>query len=93
MNLNGTDQSGKIYSSKVSTRGAAAFSSQHPGGAQFCLADGSVRLVTESIDGAFNNQGVQTDLSGNRDRAARSVIDTLWERLNAKSDGQAIGEF
>ena len=26
------------------------FRSRHPGGAQFCLADGSVRFVAESVD-------------------------------------------
>lgn len=93
MNLHGTDQSGKIYQGDVSMRGANGFSSSHPGGSQFCFADGSVRLITESIDSHFNNQGVQTDASGDRARAARSIIDTTWERLMAKSDSQPVGEF
>ena len=93
MDLDGTDQTGKIYSSQVSMRGANAFSSEHPGGSQFCLADGSVRLIPETINGNFNNQGVQTDPTGDRTRALRAVIDTTWERLIAKSDGQPVGEF
>ena len=93
MDLSGTDQSGKIYSGEVSMRGANAFSSSHPGGAQFCFVDGSVRFVSESVGGNFNDQGVQTDSSGDRSRAARSVVDTVWERLIAKSDGQPVGEF
>ncbi|WP_164103918.1 DUF1559 domain-containing protein [Candidatus Laterigemmans baculatus] len=93
MNLTGTDQTGKIYSSQVSMRGANGFSSQHPGGAQFCFADGSVHFISDSIHSNFNNQGVQTDASSNRDRALRAVIDTTWERLIAKSDGQVVGDF
>ncbi|QDS96662.1 hypothetical protein FF011L_54740 [Roseimaritima multifibrata] len=91
-NLHGTDQTGKIYVNEVSMRGANAFSSMHPGGTQFCRADGSVSLITETIESYFNDQGVQTDASGNRDRAARARVDTLWERLIAKSDGQPLNE-
>lgn len=93
MNLHGTDQTGKIYSGEVSMRGANAFSSGHPGGGQFCFADGSVRFLSETIDGQFNYQGVQTDPSGSRVRSERAIIDTTWERLIAKGDGQPIGEF
>ena len=90
--MHGTDQTGKIYSTNVSMRGANAFSSSHPGGVNFCLADGSVRFVSETLDGHFNNQGVQTDPNGDRTRALREVVDTTWERLIAKADGKQIVE-
>jgi len=32
---------------------AQSFRSRHPGGVQFCLADGSVRFVSETIDNVF----------------------------------------
>ncbi|NLF71243.1 MAG: DUF1559 domain-containing protein [Candidatus Anammoximicrobium sp.] len=35
----------------INGAGEQAFSSQHPGGAQFVLADGSVRLISQTIDG------------------------------------------
>lgn len=93
MNLNGTDQTGKIYSTNLSMRGSNAFSSAHPGGVNFCFGDGSVHFIAETIDGRFNYQGVQTDPNGDRTRALRAVVDTTWERLIAKSDGNPVGEF
>jgi prepilin-type processing-associated H-X9-DG protein len=39
------------------------FRSRHPGGAQFCLADGSVRFVPETID----NQTYRVACSRNGD--------------------------
>ncbi|MCA9187866.1 MAG: DUF1559 domain-containing protein, partial [Planctomycetales bacterium] len=36
------------------------FKSQHPGGSHFCMGDGSVRLVNESVDyRAINNMGTR----------------------------------
>lgn len=53
------------------------FSSQHPGGAQFALADGSVRFVSETIDAA-NDSGSNM---------------STYQRLGNRKDGFPVGEF
>lgn len=57
------------------SRPQAAFSSLHPGGAQFLFGDGSVKFLAESIDWTAPN--------------VRPL--GLYNRLGAMSDGQPVG--
>ncbi|QDT57483.1 Type II secretion system protein G precursor [Caulifigura coniformis] len=61
------------------------FGSRHTGGSHFVLGDGSVRFVNENLD-ADMDQSIQT-------LRTDGVIDSTWERLLARNDGQPIGEF
>ena len=61
-----------------STRGG--FSSLHPGGAQFAMADGSVQFLAETIE--------FTPLL-----AADNPASGVFQRLVSRNDGQPVGEF
>lgn len=71
------------YASSACMNNAAArrgFSSMHPGGALFGLADGSTQFISETIDADM----------GPDQATLNNAVNSTWERLLARQDGQPV---
>jgi prepilin-type N-terminal cleavage/methylation domain-containing protein/prepilin-type processing-associated H-X9-DG protein len=64
-------------------RARRSYSSEHPGGAQFAMADGSARFISETID---------ADMGSNQ-YSRNNAVNSTFERLCARKDGQPVGDF
>jgi prepilin-type N-terminal cleavage/methylation domain-containing protein len=68
-----------------------AYSSNHVGGAHFLMGDGGVRFISENIDHKPGTiAGAAPPLS---DHSGVAFIDSTFERLLGRNDGQVVGEF
>ena len=80
------------YDGTTENRARRGVSSNHAGGVQVVLGDGSVRFISENID--HECDGCSGDpTSGSYKRAQTSARDSLWENLLTRDDGNVVGEF
>lgn len=68
------------------------YSSAHVGGAHFLMGDGAVRFISENVDHKPNSIGAAAALTP-PDHSSSAFIDSTFERLLGRNDGQVLGDF
>ena len=78
---------------KMNNRSTNAFGSAHEGGAHFCMADGSVRFISENVNHTKSSRGSASPYHYYYDDDAQTIPYGVYQRLFSKDDGHPIGEF
>ena len=87
MNVLGLGYNGINWSANNQVHQPRAYNSNHVGGAHFVMGDGAVRFISENIDYNF------VTIPGAAPMINGGWIDSTFERLIGKNDGQVVGEF
>lgn len=87
----GSTVSSSVYDKMNHPTDIHLFSSEHPGGANFCFADGSVHFISETI--YSDSGGVSPTNSGNHSdfvqAASRGLVGT-YQLLGVRNDSQPV---
>ena len=61
----------------------------HPSGAMFALGDASVRFISETVEADHSRFPMGADQQYS-DSSVNTVIDTTWEKILGRQDGNEV---